>query len=129
MQILISCTLCFAPTCRGTREQAMVHGHWARQDADLSYMNQPAITTMLLVAGFSSLTTHFLSWAQLAPPASCLDKMFVTPDGVTIDQQVDKLTQVWVPNSYALHDCDSCNPQLAATANTCCSVDVVAHII
>lgn len=92
---MISHTLCYCPTCRGTREQAMVHGHWARQDADMSYMNQPAITTMLLVAGFSSLSTHNLAWAMLPPPASCLAKLFVTPDGVTIAQQVEKLTQVW----------------------------------
>jgi hypothetical protein len=72
----------------------LVHGHWARQDADLSYMNQPAILTMLMVGGFSSLTKHYLSWSYLEPPEFCLDRLFVTPGGMTIDQQVDKLTQV-----------------------------------
>jgi hypothetical protein len=72
----------------------MVHGQWARQDADLSHMNQPAIRTMLLVAGFSDLTKHYLSWTQLDPPQECMDRLFVTPDNVTIDQQVDKLTEV-----------------------------------
>lgn len=72
----------------------MVHGHWARQDADLSYMNQPAIATMLLVAGFSSLNTHYLSWAHMEPPKYCMDRLFVTPEGVTIDEQVQKLTEV-----------------------------------
>lgn len=91
------------PTCRGSREQAMVHGHWARQDADLSYMNQPQISTMLLVAGFTSLNTHYLSWGHLEPPQYCMDRLFVTPDGVTIDEQIQKLTEVsklWVNPAY-----------------------------
>jgi hypothetical protein len=81
----------------------MVHGHWARQDADLSYMNQPQISTMLLVAGFTSLNTHYLSWAHMAPPQYCMDRLFVTPDGVTIDEQIQKLTEVstlWVNAAY-----------------------------
>lgn len=82
----------------------MVHGHWARQDADLSYMNSPAIGTMLLVAGFSSLNKHFLSWTQLPVPKECLDKLFLTPDNMTIDQQVAKLTEVGLPcNAGGLH--------------------------
>jgi hypothetical protein len=79
----------------------MVHGHWARQDADLSYMNQPAILTMLLVAGFTGLSKHFLSWAALEPPKYCLDRMFVTAEGVTIEEQVLQLTEVRLSCGHA----------------------------
>lgn len=81
----------------------MVHGHWARQDADLSYLNQPAILTMLMVAGFTSLSKHYLSWSTLPPPQLCVDRMFVTPDGLTIDQQVEKLTEVGVLHAHRVY--------------------------
>ena len=74
----------------------MTHGHWARQDIDLSYLNAPDINTMLLVAGFSDLSKHYLAWSTLPPPQCCLDKLFVTQDGTTIQQQIAALTEVCV---------------------------------
>jgi hypothetical protein len=75
-------------------DQVLEHGQWLRSDYHLSYGNTPAITTMLLVAGFPSLDKHFMSWSTLEPPKFCVDMMFVTPDGQNIDDQIERLTQV-----------------------------------
>lgn len=72
----------------------MTHGHWARQDIDLSYLNSPNINTILLVAGFASLHRHYMSWTTLPPPRYCLNRLFITPEGKPIQQQIDTLTEV-----------------------------------
>jgi hypothetical protein len=80
--------------CSGSHEQALVHGHWKRDDAELSYLNSPAILTMLMVAGFPAMDKHYISWTTLEPPQYCLDRMFVTADGVTISEQVQRCIEV-----------------------------------
>lgn len=80
--------------CRGTYKQALIHGHWVRDDPIMSYMNSPHITTMLLVAGFSGVKKHNLTWARLQPPAQSINNLFLTADGVTIDQQIARIKEV-----------------------------------
>lgn len=72
----------------------MVHGGWARQDVDLSYLNAPNINTLVLVAGFDGIGKYFRSWGMLMPPEACLRRLFTTPNGVTIQQQIERLTEV-----------------------------------
>ena len=83
-----------AVLCRGTRDQALAHALWLRDDIDLSYLNGPDLMAMLLMADYRSMTEHHHIWGLLPPPTSCMDKLFVTAAGVTVQQQLEKLLQV-----------------------------------
>lgn len=82
--------------CRGTREQAMMLAHWLRQDVDLSYINIPAIGTLLLVAGFTGIHAHYLCWAVEKVPDECLDMVMRRPDGTTLRAQIARRMEVGV---------------------------------
>lgn len=79
---------------RGTRDQAMAHGLWAREEIDLSYLNVPDINALLLMADYRGLDAHTAWWTQLQPPEECLRLCFVTEGGRSIVDQVKDLTEV-----------------------------------
>jgi hypothetical protein len=66
----------------------MTLAHWLRQDVDLSYINVPYITTLLLVAGFADLRKHYLCWALEPVPDEVLDMVCQRPDGKTLRAQL-----------------------------------------
>jgi hypothetical protein len=73
------------------------HGGWNVDDSDLSYLNRPDLNACLLMAGFRQMPlmeNHFHTWAQLTPPESCLQLLFVTDEGVSIQQQIESALQV-----------------------------------
>lgn len=85
--------LCLA---RGSRELAKTHCHWNRQDVDLSYLNGPDINAMVLQGGYNDIHGHYQAWSHLLPPEECLQKLFVTKDGMSIQQQIDVLVEVGI---------------------------------
>lgn len=72
----------------------MVHAHWKREEVDLSYLNLPDINAMLLMGDFRGLERHNPVWTLLPPPERCLELLFVTAEGVTIQQQIVNCLQV-----------------------------------
>jgi hypothetical protein len=72
----------------------MTHAKWLRQEIDLSYLNQPDINALVLMADFRGIDRHFQTWGTLLPPPSCVERLFVTQEGKTITQQIRDLEQV-----------------------------------
>jgi hypothetical protein len=98
----------------------MMLAHWLRQDVDLSYINIPNISTLLLVAGFAGVRAHQLCWAIEEPPQECMDMLLTRPDGTTLRQQL-RQRELVSPCVSRLE----CRP--AASTARCCTYDALSR--
>lgn len=61
---------------------------------ELSYLLGPDINALVLEAGYRNIDSCVQHWSHLMPPAECLAKVFVTKDGLSIQEVVEQLTEV-----------------------------------
>lgn len=67
---------------------------WNLKQVDLSYLNGPDINAMGLQGGHRNIDSYIVNWSHILPPVECLEKLFVTKDGLSIQEVIQQLTEV-----------------------------------
>lgn len=77
---------------------------WHLRQADFSYLNGPDSNAMVLQGGHRNIDSYHVNWSHLPPPVECLEKMFVTKEGLSIQEVILQLTEVGEGYTW-LHFC------------------------